>query len=402
MLSKIPIIPVIELLSKGFSFIIIILLTRILSIEEYGLYNYIVSLVLLISVLMDGGINNYVFNKSVKNDLENISDYFNSRIFLSFIVICLLLLFVYFYRKEYFLYVLLYSIFVFFNSSLSFFKMLARGQKYRDIDIQTIILDPFFRLFILSIIFFLDTKISLVYILEIFTGVEIIIFSLIYLSIKKNFKISFSLKNIFSKLKFILFDSKYFLMYYLFFVAMQRIDVLFISNNMGNEAVALFSSAYNLYMVILLFFSSYLTSGFKSILESKIKLINYIKNIILFYLFISIAIFIFSDFIYTILYPAKYAMANHYLRLLLISLPFTIISYFGMYYFNYIHKTYFNVMILLFFFICKFLYLFLMNLEYVNLYIYVLISTEVLSGITYFILLIKNMKGNYIENTTNK
>ena len=399
---KLPLIPLTELLAKGLSFIIIIILTRVLSIEEYGLFNYIVSLVMLLSVLMDGGINNYIFNKSVKNELNEINDYFNSRIVLSFFIICILLLFVFIYEKEYFIYILLYSSFVFFNSTLSFFKMLARGREYKKIDIQTIILDPFFRLLILSILFLLEIKLSLVEVLEVFIGVEIFIFLIIYISIKQYFKIYFSFDNIIFKLKTIILDSKYFLLYYLFFVAIQRIDVLFINNNIGNEGVALFSSAFNLYMVVLLFFSSYLTSGFKSISENRENFIRYVKNIVFFYLFIITVIFIFSEFIYTMLYPAEYKGANNYLILLMFSLPFTIISYFGIYYFNYIHKTYFNVMLLAVFFIVKFFFLFLMNLKYIEQYIYMLMIIEIVLGITYLFLLVKNMKGVFSENITNK
>ena len=399
---RFPLIPLTELLAKGLAFIIIIILTRILSIEDYGLFNYIVSLVLLVSVLMDGGINNYIFNKSVKNDLDDIESYFNGRMILSFIVICSLLLFVYCYQKEYLMYVFLYVMFVFFNSTLAFFKMLARGREYKNIDIQTIILDPFFRLLLLGGIFLLEINIRLIEVLKIFLGVEIFIFIFIYVFIQKYFKISFSIKNIFLKLQDILYDSKYFLLYYLFFVGIQRIDVLFINQTIGSQAVALFASAFNLYMVILLFFSSYLTSGFKSILNDEKKMINYIKNVILFYILIGFGIFIFSDILYQVLYPTVYFNASQYLVLFMISLPFTIVSYFGIYYFNYINKTYWNVIILFLFFIFKFSLLSFMSLDKVVFYVYFLIIVEILLGTMYLFLLIKNMKGVYSENTSSK
>ena len=402
MLTKLPIIPIAELFAKGLAFFIIIIMTRILSVEEYGVLNYVVSLVMLVSVLMDGGINNYIFNKSVKNELEEINDYFNSRIVLSFLIILTLLIFVFFYQKKYFIYVLLYATFVFFNSTLSFFKMLARGREYKKIDLETIALDPFFRLLFLSILFISHIHISLIGILEIFLFVEIFIFLWIYFNVKQYFDLSLSFEKHFSKIKSILTDSKYFLIYYLFFVGMQRIDVLFINHTIDSTAVALFSSAYNLYMVILLFFSSYLTSGFKSIMESKTKLVHYIKEVSLFYLLIASGIFLFSKYIYLILYPAEYAMAHQYLILFMVSLPFTILSYFSMYYFNHIHKTYLNVIILFIFFSIKSIYLFLMQFEDIEMYIAVLIVTEIVLGISYFILLTKYIRGAHIENPTDQ
>ncbi len=394
---KLPVIPIAELMAKGLAFFIIIITTRVLSVEEYGVFNYVVSLVMLISVLMDGGVNNYIFYKSVKNELDEINDYFNSRIVLSLFIILVLLIFVYVYQKEYFFYVLLYTIFVFFNSTLSFFKMLARGREYRKIDLETIVLDPFFRLLFLSIIFISHINVSLIEVLEIFLSVEIFIFLWIYFRIKQYFHLSFLFEKHFLRIKSILVDSKYFLMYYLFFVGIQRIDVLFINQTIDSTAVALFSSAYNLYMVILLFFSSYLTSGFKSIMETKTKLIHYIKEISLFYFLIAIGIFLFSKYIYLILYPVEYETAHHYLIFFMISLPFTILSYFSMYYFNHIHKTHLNVIILFIFFSIKFIYLFLMQFKEIQMYISILIVTEILLGISYFILLTKHMKDIYIR-----
>ncbi len=402
MLKQIPLIPITELFAKGLSFMIIIVLTRLLSVEEYGLFNYIISFVMLVSVLMDGGINNFIFNKSVKNELDEINIYFNSRIVLSFFIISLLSIIVYFYQKEYFLYISIYALFVFFNSTLSFFKMLARGQEYRKIDIQTILLDPLFRLFLLIIVFISHIEISLYEILEIFLIVEFLIFIWLYFYIKKYFNISLSFHNLFSKLKSILLDSKYFLFYYIFFVGLQRLDVLFIAQTINNEAVALFSSAYNLYMVILLFFSSYLTSGFKAILKNRENLISYIKNIILFYILITCTIFLLSDWIYSVLYPLSYREAHNYLIWLMFSLPFTIISYFGIYYFNYIKKTHYNVLLLLLFFILKFIYLFFMEFKTPTEYVYSLIGIEIIVGIAYFVFLLKTMKGTYYEDTSNK
>ena len=66
LLNKTLLIPSVEIIAKFISFFIVIILAHFLSPSEYGTFNYVASLVLIISVLMDGGINSFIFNKSLK------------------------------------------------------------------------------------------------------------------------------------------------------------------------------------------------------------------------------------------------------------------------------------------------------------------------------------------------
>ena len=54
-------VPFVELFSKALSFISVIIITSLVSVESFGAYYYIVSLVAWASVFMDGGISYYIF-----------------------------------------------------------------------------------------------------------------------------------------------------------------------------------------------------------------------------------------------------------------------------------------------------------------------------------------------------
>ena len=76
-------VPFIEVFSKGISFINILLLIQILKIDDFAIYSYILAIILWASVLMDGGITNLIYNKSLKKEIENINILFSARLVLS-------------------------------------------------------------------------------------------------------------------------------------------------------------------------------------------------------------------------------------------------------------------------------------------------------------------------------
>jgi len=60
-------IPLIELFAKGLAFIAIILMTHVLSIREMGIYSVVITIVMIASVFMDGGINNKIYSLILQN-----------------------------------------------------------------------------------------------------------------------------------------------------------------------------------------------------------------------------------------------------------------------------------------------------------------------------------------------
>src|SRR5690606_9316926 len=102
-------IPFIELLSKGLSFISVIIITRLLSVEDFGSYYFITSFVAWASVFMDGGISYFIINKSVKNELNNLGFYLTSRVAFSITTILVLCSIIGVFKQGNIIYVLLYS-----------------------------------------------------------------------------------------------------------------------------------------------------------------------------------------------------------------------------------------------------------------------------------------------------
>ena len=86
-------IPAAEVFAKLIAFVNILLMIRVLSIDDYADYSYIVSIVLWASVVMDGGFSNLIFNESLRNQLQKINLYFSARFFLSIIVIIFIAVF---------------------------------------------------------------------------------------------------------------------------------------------------------------------------------------------------------------------------------------------------------------------------------------------------------------------
>lgn len=401
MLGKLPIIPFAELLAKGFSFIIMILLTRLLSIEEYGVFNYIVSLVLLMSVVMDGGINNFVFNKSLQNNIESINIYFNARFFLSLIIIGIFSVSLFVLKVNHLFDIALYSFFVFLNSTLSFFKMLARGRGLKKIDLQNILFDPFFRLILLSILFFVGSKYSLQELLISFAIVEIALFIYSFLQIKKYIYLNIIFSNMLLNIKNVVVESKHFLLYYFFFVMIQRMDVIMISNYINPKSVALFSSAYNLYMVIILFFSSWITSSLFKSISNRSKFFQLLIFTLIIYFIIAIFLFFTIDIIYTYIYPNEYLAGSSYLKYFLIGLPFMIFTYLSIYSLNYINKQKINMIVFITISTLKLSSLLLLASNQLIVYIYVMVTFEIIMGIIYMIIFYQNRR-LFFENTTNK
>ncbi|WP_459897337.1 oligosaccharide flippase family protein [Desulfurobacterium crinifex] len=387
-----PIIPLVELAARFFSFLTIFLLARLLSPDDFGLYNYIVSFVLIISVFMDGGINTFIFTKSLKRELQNIHLYFSGKIFLSLVILLIFSLFVFIVDRKYFIPIFFYSVFVFFNSSIAFFKMLARGQECSKIDIQAIILDPFFRFLLLSLLFVFHHKkltvISIDIILPIFAILEIFIFLYIFSNLRKTLKISLFIsfnKTVIRNTVLIVLESKFFLLYYFCFVCFQRIDILFIKAFLGNKTVGFFTSAYNLYMITLLFFSSYITSEFRRILRNPRK---YTTIMLLVYLLIALLFVKYSAFIYKIIYPREYLCSSIYLKYFAISLPFSILSYFIIHYMNFKGRTLVNAAVIGILLLIKILCLNALHPTNITTFIRILVVLEILMGTIFFLTLI--------------
>ena len=92
---KITTIPIVELLGKGLAFITIIIMTHILSIYDMGNYSIIVTLVMIASVFMDGGINNKIYSSILQEERTKLPQYYMQKIIFSFITVVLVIIYSY-------------------------------------------------------------------------------------------------------------------------------------------------------------------------------------------------------------------------------------------------------------------------------------------------------------------
>lgn len=343
------IIPIVEVIAKAISFINILLLIRIFSINEYADYSYIISIILWASVLMDSGINDLIYNKSLLKDSSNLNKLFSSKIYLSLIVI-LFLSFYFAIKKPLLVNSAIILSFVIFISSLSaLFKMYSRGNGFIDIDITTIISEPILRLVFLTFIYFstpfITWQLWQVFLVYLLAGFLAFVYNYFRLSQYFKFKLLFdNIKAFIEQIKDTLSESKFFLLYYLMFIGLQRIDIIIIEKYCSKSDLAIFSSAITLFQVAHLFFFSLITSKFMMLYERKNYLIKYLLPGV--FLIAIISQFI-SPFIFKYLFPPEYAGGSLVFNYIILSI---IPSVFSLYFItknNYEGKTKLNFIFLM-------------------------------------------------------
>lgn len=391
-LNKSLLVPFVEVFAKAISFANVLLLIRILNINDYADYSYIVAIVMWSSVLMDGGINSLIYNNSLRKDNSGIIRLFTGRFVLSVFVIGLISLFFAVKSPMLFLPATLFALVTYFSSSSALIKMLARGNGFSDVDLFSIVIEPILRLLILSFIYVTKNmyQYSLWSVLLLYLVSSIIAYSF---NIKKiNTRIVLGvqidkLKNLLNIVSSSIKESKLYLLYYLALVGISRLDVIFIENNMTKSDLSLFSSAFNLYQVAQLFLSSIITSQFIKIKEIKYTIIKYIVPIISIIIIIT---FYISPYFYSVLFPTEYYEGYSLLQILIFSLLPSVINYYLITNNNNNNMVLANFIILFIVFVMKLLFYMNIEIEYVSTYAYANIGAEILVLIFLLIFKIKN------------
>ncbi|MDG5491104.1 oligosaccharide flippase family protein [Psychroserpens sp. SPM9] len=348
-------IPIVEIFSKAISFVNILLLIRVVNIYEYADYSYALAIVLWTSILMDGGINNYIYNKCLNREKEGINQLYTARFFLSIIVITALGLFFYITNPDFYIVITLLSVIIYFTSTSSLIKMLSRGLGYSKVDLLSIVLEPLLKLILLTIIYFTKDYFSynLIIVLTLYLLASVVAFILN----KKYLSTYFSLKVLYGQTKDILqlinkalTQSKYYLLYFLMFIGIMRMDFVFIEKFAAKTELAIFSSAFSIYQVAQLFFFSIITSQFLKIVKNTYKSLGFIFSLIV---LIGIFISALSPFVYEILFPEEYESGQKALRYLVFALIPSVFVFFMITRNNYLNKTKRNFIALLIVFIIK-------------------------------------------------
>jgi O-antigen/teichoic acid export membrane protein len=391
-LDKVTLIPYFEIVAKLFSFITVIILVSILSIEDYGHYSFTISLVMMLSVIMDGGINNLIFNYSLYDRLNKIALFFVVRNYLSFFSIMIFIVCIYFFNENLIINIIFYSITTYFISTIAFFKMIVRGQGNSSLDLLTIIIEPFFRFIILLIFWLLKVDLNIEIVFVLLLGVSFFSFLVVYRFVIPTYDIRSNTSKKEINFLNILNESIYYLLYYLALIFIMRSEIFYISNKLGIDSVAYYSSALNIYFAIQLFFRSLINSKMKKIMnENRTSKLNSIKRLCFIVTATVFIIIIFSQLIFSIIYPISYFEYNFLLQYIIIGLPFYVMTNMGIQYFNIKFQTQNNFLILSVTALLK-LILFL-SIEFDNLvhFAYSFIAFEIFLGVLYFIFVLNKL-----------
>lgn len=392
------IIPFVEIFSKVISFINVLLLMNLLLIDDYANYSYIMAIVLWASVLMDGGINNLVFNNSLKNNLTNTNTLFSARFVLSLIIILSLTVFFILTKPQLTVSAILYSTIIFISSSSAFIKMLSRGKGYVKVDITVILSEPLLRLLILllALLIFKNLQWELWILLLVYLIASVLSFGINYYKLSKYIKIKINVTNfklLIQQIKTTLKDTKFYLFYYLLFIGIGRIDVIFIETYTTKTDLALYSSAMTLFGVVQLFFFSLITSQFKKIYKNQKKSIILLSIVLGVISLITVMI---SQFLFSTLFQEDYYLGYKILNRMIFALIPSVSVYYFITKFNFENKTKINSYILLLPLIFKITFYSFIKSSSIEFYSNVFTFTEYLILICYIIYFL------FHENTSNK
>ncbi len=397
MKNKSLLIPFVEVFSKVISFLNILLLIRILPIDDYADYSYIVAIVLWASVLMDGGINSLIYNKSLKQEITGINVLFTGRLFLSLIIIVLIAIFFIITTPTLATSAIIFSFLIYFSSSSVLIKMLSRGLGFVKVDFISIVCEPIIRLAFLLCIYFtkgyFDYSLWGVLLIYLMAGILAFTINKYYLSISFSLKIRFSsVKSVFTNIIIALNQSKYYLLYYLMLIGLGRIEVLFLENYSEKTQVAIFSSTFNIYRVAQLFFFSIITSQFIKLYNNKGIIIKVFIPLLLLTIFFTNVI---SPYIFEYLFPIEYINGQFVLNVLIIAILPSVINFYFITQNNYENKVRINFILLFIVFLIKVIIYFILKPSDVLTYSYGYLIAEIL--LLLFFIIYK-----FYENITNK
>lgn len=370
-LQLINFVPIVELISKLFAFLVVILLSHLLSLKDNGLYAMIVTSSMIISVFMDGGINNKIYNSLLQNLTTNLSQYYSLRILLSCLSIMVASVYAYFVLEYWFEFTL-YLLMAFFISQIILYKLIYRAYERVEWDIICTLIDPLIKGIILAILFFFfkDTiDLKLVLIVFLFGAF------LQYYAIRKQFSIQLKTIN-FSLIAFNMYeclkDIQHYVLYYLLYILFQRIDIFFIKKYLSIENVAIYFSAYNIYTALVIVLIAIVNSTFPKIKHLPMNhQLLYLKNYFLIYFCMLLMSYFSLPFIYTIIYPPEYIAGADILHWLLLAMPFVFVSYLAIFNLNYQRLESKNTLSILLALIVKFFIFAVYSSLFSNLIIFV-------------------------------
>lgn len=384
------IIPFVEIGAKLLSIVAIFIITRLLSQEEFGEFNYINSIVLIFSILLDLGINSKAYTLSLQNKLIDLSKLYYTRIFLSTIVLILFNFIILFFTDLSLATIGVYSIVIWLTSFIAFLKLISRGRGFYRMDVVAIIIEPFLKIILLVLVFLqinnlnLD-KLYLLLLLASGIGTVVVLFK-----VRSYFKFNLS-SNFFKwpEIQKTIFDTRHFIFYYVFLVAIQRIEIFFIKERLDFVIVAIYFSAFNLILAIQVFLRSSVTSRYKQYIDGKIgigRVSLELGSALFVIMFIS---FFTIPWVFNIVYPVDYISGIPVFRVLLLILPFYLMNTFFINHFNVNNSPHINTIVLGIIFVTKLIVLLSVNFLNMANYAWLSVGFEVMVTISYGVAILK-------------
>lgn len=371
------VIPASELVAKGVTFLIILLLANQLSTDEFGSYNYIVSIVMIISVFLDAGINNYAFDKSLKNETRELSKLFVIKVELSIIICCVSLIFFWVFFQSSFLELFLFTLYIGITSLLFLLKFIARGQGIVKVDLQSILIDPILKLLGVLVLFLAGgLTLQNVFIIYLVSGTV----SILYVAFSSKEALPEALNKLYGPKQILklLIKSKYFIYYYLLMILIQRLDIIYIERYFGFTELGLYSSAFNILLIIQLLCRSTITSRLASIFRSEKKKYKDVIMALFGSIVMVVSLYLLSPYLFKFIFPLEHIGSSGYLQLLLVSIPFYVINLIFVYYNNYIDRVTTNGTVMSIAFLIKLWLLHFLELNSINVFIFQFVGVEII------------------------
>ncbi len=307
---------------KGISFLTIFYLARHLSVELYGKYVYINTIISYLLLAVNFGFDIYFAKKVVNNEISLVralSVQILSRVvsFLIILIISILIaLFYHLYGKEldktflFLFFILIFKVLLFSADILWLYRINELFMKIAGVEIFSYIL----RLF--AILTFISDDRDIIKLAIIDVIIDFVSKAYLIKPYIKNFRLfSFNIKDVFYTVKeSILISLSYFMIsiYY-------NLDSLMLGYFKGSYAVGIYSAAYNFNLLAIIptniLFQVYLKELAQN-KDSKYLYYKYIKHTMLLSIIIFILLFVFSRYLILITYGEKYSESIPVLKLL--------------------------------------------------------------------------------------
>ncbi len=286
-----------NLITKPLWVLLFILAARILGSEQFGVYTYATSIVIIFSVLIDSGLDYYLIREltqkgTYSSELFSNINAFRVLVFCIIFFIFLILRFTGIYKTEELIFILLILIFqtiTFLVTSLRSF--VASQQDFKTFSLMLIFEKLMLIVFGTAILLISD---RLLYFLFVMMMANLSTLLYFYLKLKKKFELKIIRPNI--KLISALLKKSYFLILLNIFISVYfRVDVLLLQFFIDNKRIiGIYGSIHRIIEMYLLFPTVVMSAAFpiisKFYFSDKEKVLHFIEKLFKFFVIISLYI----------------------------------------------------------------------------------------------------------------